>query len=147
MTKTFEDFSLNESLYPPPRYGEKKRYLINKDDSSELILMIWGPGSLSPIHDHAGSECWTTILKGQLLERTFSKSPMTFLDEQIIMTGTISHIDKDEGVHQLLNSSHEPAYSLHLYKKPLAHCSVFDPDKEVWSVLENYYDNELEAVL
>jgi cysteine dioxygenase len=37
----------------------------------DLILLCWGKGQGSPIHDHANSECFMKILEGTLTEARF----------------------------------------------------------------------------
>jgi cysteine dioxygenase len=140
MKTTLENFLLEEDRYPLPGPLEKKRYLLEKDSESELILMIWGQGSQSPIHDHAGSGCWTRLLKGSLKEKMFQKDPLILISESNFDLQTISYVDKDEGFHQLINETHSLVYTLHFYQRPLSHCNVYDEETKAWSVLANHYD-------
>lgn len=145
MNQMLEKFCLDESLYPVPGPGEKKRYFLSKDETSELILMIWGTEAMSPIHDHAGSECWTFLLKGELVEKVFRKDNLSLLSEETLYFRETRYIDKEEGVHQLMNKTSELVYSLHLYKKPLSHCNTYDLESRSWSILENHYDEIFEV--
>ncbi len=140
MKKSFENFFLQEELYPLPVDGEKKRYLLEKDHESELILMVWAKGSMTPIHDHAGSGCWTRLLKGDLKEKTYERGSLRLISEESFNHDGITYVDKDEGLHQLMNESGSFAFSLHLYVQPLSHCNVYDESTGLWSIMGNHYD-------
>ena len=40
------------------------RTLLHRCDAFELLVLTWGPGSASPIHDHAGQDGWMVPLAG-----------------------------------------------------------------------------------
>jgi len=141
MRELFENFVLNESLFPFPLRGEKKRFLIEKNEKWELILMIWGEESQTPIHDHGGSGCWARLLKGRITEKTFLKEPLILLSKADFGLNEITYVDKDEGVHQLINSSKEIAFTLQLYMKPLNYCNVYDEVNKAWAIMGNHYDS------
>lgn len=140
MKEILENFNLDEHLFPLPARSEKKRFLLEKNEDWELVLMIWGPDSKSPIHDHGGSSCWARLLKGHLTEKTFFKQNLLLVFEANLELHKINFVDKDEGVHQLTNSSNEMAYTIHLYSKPLGLCNVYDEFSKVWSQMSNVYD-------
>lgn len=140
MIPAFEKFHLEESLYPTPERGEKKRYLLRSDHETDLVLMIWGQGAQTPIHDHAGSECWTTLVKGELLEKSFERSTLKLISETKLEKDCLSMTDKEAGVHQLINESSDFVYSLHLYRLPFSHCNVYLEAEQKWMVLDNQYD-------
>lgn len=141
MKDILENFVLDESLFPLPLIGEKKRFLIEKNEKWELVLMVWGKESQTPIHDHGGSACWARLLKGQLSEKTFLKEPLIFLSETAYSIGQITYVDEDKGVHQLTNSSQEIAFTVHLYMKPLHYCNVYDALNKDWAIMGNHYDS------
>ena len=37
------------------------RHLVYNDDRYQVILLGWGIGQVSPIHDHAGQRCWMIV--------------------------------------------------------------------------------------
>ena len=41
------------------------RNLISSTTYFDLILLCWNGGQCSPIHAHAGSNCWLSVLKGR----------------------------------------------------------------------------------
>ncbi|HEY2744828.1 MAG TPA: cysteine dioxygenase family protein, partial [Polyangia bacterium] len=52
-------------VLPLPRRGYA-RTLLYRCDAFELIVLTWAAGSASPIHDHAGQDCWMVPLAGEL---------------------------------------------------------------------------------
>ena len=53
------------AFYSDERYT---RNLIHADETFELMVVCWGPGQESPIHNHAGSNCWMGVLDGTVEE-------------------------------------------------------------------------------
>ncbi|MDE0585774.1 MAG: cysteine dioxygenase family protein [Planctomycetota bacterium] len=58
------------SLWSDERYT---RNLVACRESFELLILCWKPGQQSPIHDHAGQNCWMSVLEGQLEEIHYSE--------------------------------------------------------------------------
>lgn len=49
-----------------------KRNLVAEYDKYNVMIICWGPGSRSCIHDHAGSHCFMKVLDGELIEGRFA---------------------------------------------------------------------------
>lgn len=147
MNESLDQRTFSTLTYPIPEALEKKRYLLGRNEESELILMIWGKGAKSPIHDHGGSECWTVVVSGELVEKRFSIDTLELLSEEIIGADETSYVEKESGVHQLVNESSQLVYTLHLYKAPLPFCRVYDEETSNWSILDNHFDNFKEDYL
>ena len=48
------------------------RTIVDKGNGRyNLLILCWGPGQGSPIHDHSNSDCFVKILSGQLKETLF----------------------------------------------------------------------------
>lgn len=104
----------------------------------QLVLMGWGPGQSSLIHDHAGSECCMRVLSGALCEdlyevhdlpRTDQDQPqqcnVTLKQSQTIHTDQWTSITNSLGWHRVSNASKvEPSFSLHLYYPPIGQYKV-----------------------
>ncbi|OBS82831.1 hypothetical protein A6R68_23183, partial [Neotoma lepida] len=116
-----------------------------------LMILCWGEGHGSSIHDHTDSHCFLKMLQGNLKETLFAwpdkksnemikKSERTLRENQCayingnILSFVYEHIGKAEllsihsiGLHRVENVSHtEPAVSLHLYSPPFDTCHAFD---------------------
>lgn len=47
------------------------------NDHYNLMLLCWGPGQKSPIHNHPNSHCFMKTLKGDVYEELYRKPDMT----------------------------------------------------------------------
>lgn len=108
------------ALGPQNRYG--------------LMLLAWGPGQQSPIHDHAGAHCIMRILQGELVESLYHGNPsmgtQMQVRETVLSLGSpdteTTYIHDRVGWHRVRNaSSDHPALSLHLYAPPIEQCQTY----------------------
>ena len=123
------------ALFDPHRYT---RNLVDKgNDNFNLIVLCWGEGHGSSIHDHQDSHCFMKMLDGQLVETMYSwpeHSDESGRSSGMKQTGTnlhsrdaVTYISDEIGLHRVANPSHtEKAISLHLYCPPFQQCQTFD---------------------
>jgi len=57
--------------YAKFKQGHYTRNLIGFDEKFTILLLCWERGQMSPIHDHAGSNCWVKVLEGELQETVY----------------------------------------------------------------------------
>ncbi|KAF6203436.1 hypothetical protein GE061_001767 [Apolygus lucorum] len=132
---------------------DRFRYTRNLIDEGNgkynLMLLCWGEGHGSAIHDHADSHCFMKVMQGSLSEVRFSwpeknsssegesegKSedetedlkPMMELSRNLLPTDGVCYINDSMGLHRVENTSYsDTAVSLHLYCPPFEECSVFN---------------------
>jgi len=103
-----------------------------------LMILAWGEGHASSIHDHSNSHCFMKMLHGELVESRFAWPTDTEEEEDIpthmVQTGEtriqlndVCYINDVLGLHRVENRSHtETAVSLHLYCPPFDKCQMFD---------------------
>ncbi|XP_049620070.1 cysteine dioxygenase type 1-like isoform X2 [Syngnathus scovelli] len=97
-----------------------------------LIVLCWGKGHGSPIHDHSKSDCFMKMLQGELKETQFDwpkeeGREMTEKSHSTLKNNSVAYIHNKIGLHRVENVSHtECAVSLHLYSHPAQTCKVFD---------------------
>ncbi|XP_028314494.1 cysteine dioxygenase type 1 [Gouania willdenowi] len=117
--------------FDPYRYT---RNLVDKGNGKfNLIVLCWGEGHGSSIHDHTNSHCFMKMLQGQLKETLFdwpddkSEGSMVQRSERILLENTVAYINDSMGLHRVENVSHtEGSVSLHLYSPPFDLCQTFD---------------------
>lgn len=115
---------------------DKYRYTRNLVDEGNgkfnLIMLCWGEGHGSSIHDHSDSHCFMKMLQGQLKETLFEwpdskKGEMRQKSQRILTENKVAYINDSIGLHRVENGSHtEGAISLHLYSPPFQMCQTFD---------------------
>ena len=121
--------------FDPFRYT---RNLVEEgNDLFNLIVICWGEGQGSSIHDHSNCHCFMKILSGGLLETLYDwpsgdtgqqqASALMVTAQHNYARDQVTYISDEIGLHRVENSSHsEPAVSLHLYSPPFSSCQSFD---------------------
>lgn len=73
--KILENYESNPKDWAPYAEYDKfsyKRHLVDGQENYNVMVMCWGPGTKSCIHDHSGSHCFMKILEGELVESRFA---------------------------------------------------------------------------
>ncbi|KAF8353694.1 cdo-1 [Pristionchus pacificus] len=99
-----------------------------------LMILCWGPGMASSIHDHTDAHCFVKILAGRLIETQFEWPKEEDKEERLQVkqktaytTNGVSYMSDTIGLHRMENDSHQDgAVSLHLYIPPYTTCNAFD---------------------
>ncbi len=105
------------------------RNCIIENEKFELILLCWGEGQKTPIHDHGGEECWVKVIQGELKETRYKideAGELKAAKSTISKTGDISYMIDFMGCHRLENVTEGRSMSLHLYAKPIRNCKMYD---------------------
>lgn len=120
--------------------GYARRLLYRDPDGRfSVVVMTWGPGQATPLHDHAGIWCVEGVVEGslevtryELLEvggdglHRFAERGRTHAG-----VGSSGALIPPFEYHVLANASGErPAVTLHVYGGDMSHCSVFEPQAE-----------------
>ena len=53
--------------------GRYTRSLVRRTENYELLVLSWGAGEESPVHNHMGQRCWMAVLDGEMEEVHFSR--------------------------------------------------------------------------
>lgn len=149
LTELVGNFELSRADWEKFVHFDEFRYtrnLVSLDESDRFGLMIlaWGPGQKSPIHDHNGSHCIMRILEGNLVETLYNRrgqsgtesdtsfDPSNDVDyyektgEKLLETGQTAYIHDRIGWHRVSNPSEmEPSVSLHLYAPTIEKCRTY----------------------
>ncbi|KAH6569730.1 hypothetical protein BASA50_009725 [Batrachochytrium salamandrivorans] len=132
---------------------DSNRYTRNLVDSGNgkfnLMILCWGPGHSSPVHDHSNSHCLVKVLDGSICETQYdwpTDSSLTpahsntdscaslanesgsSLDVKMQATHTrdaVTYMHDTIGLHKVSNPSSMGAISLHLYTPPFDTCTTF----------------------
>uniref|UniRef100_A0A1A9X4S3 Cysteine dioxygenase n=1 Tax=Glossina brevipalpis TaxID=37001 RepID=A0A1A9X4S3_9MUSC len=134
------------------RYKYTRNLVDTGNGKFNLMILCWGEGHGSTIHDHSDSHCFMKMLKGELKEIRYAM-PSTRTTESTTLANTddstendlerhesleeigqrsmslndVAYINDNLGLHRVENPSHsDTAVSLHLYCPPFDSCSVFE---------------------
>ncbi|WP_409476094.1 cysteine dioxygenase [Stenotrophomonas sp. Y-13] len=101
-----------------------------------IIAMTWGPGQGTPLHDHDGLWCVEGVWQGALRITPYRLredrgdiarlQPLPGVDGT---RGSAGNLIPPDEFHVLRNASDtELAISVHVYQRPMEHCTVFVPE-------------------
>uniref|UniRef100_A0A8R1DN15 Cysteine dioxygenase n=1 Tax=Caenorhabditis japonica TaxID=281687 RepID=A0A8R1DN15_CAEJA len=97
-----------------------------------LMILCWGPGMASSVHDHTDAHCFVKILDGALTETKYhwprkKHVPLEIYEGNTFDVNGVSYMNDELGLHRMENKSHSNgAVSLHLYIPPYSSCNAFD---------------------
>eukprot|EP01127_Copromyxa_protea_P013238 TRINITY_DN3548_c0_g1_i1.p1 TRINITY_DN3548_c0_g1~~TRINITY_DN3548_c0_g1_i1.p1 ORF type:complete len:229 (+),score=46.28 TRINITY_DN3548_c0_g1_i1:278-964(+) len=114
-------------FWNPHKYS---RNLIEITPQFEAILLCWNEGQESPIHDHAGQDCWFIVLEGPMEEVPYYLDPKTRTltegEASVFNAGEASWISDHVCLHKVRPAaSASRGITLHIYSKPIPCCNIF----------------------
>lgn len=110
------------------------RNLVHREEQFELLLLCWGAGQKSPIHNHEGQRCWMAVLDGEISETLFhfpdalDASPLIRpkAPARLCARSQVAFITDEIALHEIAAAGNAPAVSLHLYSRPFSTCQIYD---------------------
>ncbi|HEX9945893.1 MAG TPA: cysteine dioxygenase family protein [Thermoanaerobaculia bacterium] len=138
-----ESFIPAEGLKLPERFRRVKpdsyaRRLLYRD--SELgftaLVMTWGPGQRTALHDHAGIWCVEGVVEGEMevwryeLTDEQDEGLCRFIERGMVQAaaGTAGALIPPFEHHVLANARPDrPSLTLHVYGGEMDHCDIFEP--------------------
>lgn len=127
-------------LPPPlvePRPDRYARRLLHKSDAHgySVLVMTWGPGQSTPLHDHAGMWCVEGVLSGHIDVTQYELIEQRGERYRFRRQGTVSANVGNAGAlippfeyHTIANvSPTEKAVTVHVYAGEMTRCTIFVP--------------------
>jgi 3-mercaptopropionate dioxygenase len=127
----------------PDRYHRVRaesyaRRLLHRNDALgyTAVVMTWGPGQGTPLHDHAGIWCVECVVEGRmdvtqydLVDHDESDQTCRFERKGLVhaSVGSAGCLIPPFEYHVLANATDEPSITLHVYGGEMAVCHVFEP--------------------
>jgi 3-mercaptopropionate dioxygenase len=129
------------SLAVPPRFRGARadtyaRRLLHRDPSGQytMVVMTWGPGQKTALHDHAGIWCVECVVDGNMEVAQYdllSERDGVFRFEQrsqvVAGRGSAGCLIPPFEYHTLGNAAATASVTLHVYGGEMDHCHVFEP--------------------
>jgi 3-mercaptopropionate dioxygenase len=115
--------------------GYARRLLHRNDDLGyTAVVMTWGPGQQTPLHDHAGIWCVEGVVEGRMNVTQFdlveeSAGACRFEARGCVhaAVGSAGCLIPPFDYHVLANALEEPSITLHVYGGEMTTCHVFEP--------------------
>lgn len=97
----------------------------------DLLVLSWGPGAKSPIHNHPCERCFLMALTDSMQEMRYAKTKkgdLQLIEVLPIPKGVATWISDDIGLHSVKNVGDAISYSLHCYVPGFTQpCTIYDP--------------------
>jgi predicted metal-dependent enzyme (double-stranded beta helix superfamily) len=98
-----------------PKARTYVKTILHRQPEFEVILIQWGDGAESPIHDHPEQGCLLRVLQGLLEEDIFTTKPLNLLQSKIYSVGAVSYQESNSRVHRIRCKVGGGAVSVHIY--------------------------------
>lgn len=119
------------------------RRLLHRDPAGRYtaVVMVWGQGQGTPLHDHAGMWCVECVYQGKIRVTSYSVhggDPETgvvqFEKEKVVQAGPgeAGALIPPFEYHVLENAIDTPAVTLHVYGGEMTYCHTFTPVDGGW---------------
>jgi 3-mercaptopropionate dioxygenase len=112
------------------------RRLLHRDDrlGYTAVVMTWGPGQRTPLHDHAGIWCVEGVVEGRMDVTQYdlvdeAADAYRFEAKSCVhaSVGSAGCLIPPFEYHVLANAIDEPSVTLHVYGGEMTTCHVFEP--------------------
>jgi len=119
-----------------PRPDTYARRLFHRDPSGHytMVVMTWGPGQKTALHDHAGIWCVECVVDGNMEVAQFdllAEADGAYRFEQrnriVAGRGSAGCLIPPFEYHTLGNAAPTPSVTLHVYGGEMDHCHIFEP--------------------
>ena len=100
-----------------------QRNLMKRSDWYELVVLCWGSGQKTPIHDHVGSSCGLRVVDGHATETRYTLDPrgVAVRGETCRLTPGTVCASQDGDIHEVSNrETGRDLVTLHIYSPPIA---------------------------
>jgi predicted metal-dependent enzyme (double-stranded beta helix superfamily) len=129
------DLDIPPSFVRPRADHYARRLLFRNDELGyTAVVMTWGPGQTTHLHDHAGMWCVEGVVAGQmnvtrfdLIERVADRYRFTQVEEVKAGVGSSGALIPPYEYHVLANAlPDQSSVTLHIYGGEMNHCSIFE---------------------
>lgn len=117
--------------------GYARRLLHRSDLGYTAVVMTWGPGQKTPLHDHAGIWCVEGVVEGRMDVTQFDLIASNGGRYRFEAKGCVHAEVGSAGClippfeyHILANPNDTPAITLHVYGGEMTSCHVFEPQAD-----------------
>ena len=136
-----EDAIRDRTVTLPERFHRVRpegyaRRLLHRNDALgyTAVVMTWGPGQGTPLHDHAGIWCVEGVVEGRMDVTQYDlveEDHDAFRFEQKgcihAAVGSAGCLIPPFEYHVLANALDEPSMTMHIYGGEMTTCHVFEP--------------------
>jgi predicted metal-dependent enzyme (double-stranded beta helix superfamily) len=133
------DIDIPDRFIRPMKDHYARRLLFrNEQLGYSAVVMTWGPGQTTSLHDHAGMWCVEGVVAGQMNVTRFDlvgtvgdRFRFTEVEQVKAGVGSSGALIPPYEYHVLANALPDrPSVTLHVYGGEMDHCSIFEPEAD-----------------
>ncbi len=124
------------------------RHLLYRDPQGrfEVVVMAWGPGQATPVHDHAGIWCVEGVFTGVIdvtrydITESLADDVVRLAQLEVIHAGLgeCGALIPPVEYHRIANPYESMAITVHVYGGMMRACRTFTPrDGQTWDVTQH----------
>lgn len=122
----------------PGRYARRLLFA-NPSMNYTAVVMTWGPGQQTPVHDHAGIWCVEGVLSGEMTVTQYElcderNGLFQFVTHERVQArvGSAGCLIPPYEHHVLANPTDGTSITLHIYGGEISRCNVYIPRHDGW---------------
>ncbi len=135
-----QNFVPDDFLRPAPNSYARRLLHRDPEDRYTILVMVWGIGQGTALHDHAGMWCVECVYRGSILVKSYSLDDevgdrFRFIKEQEVVAGIgdAGALIPPFDYHTIENAEPaRPSVTLHVYGGEMNWCNAFVPDGDLF---------------
>ncbi|HVE12734.1 MAG TPA: cysteine dioxygenase family protein [Elusimicrobiota bacterium] len=117
------------------RYARRLLHM-DPQERYSAVVMVWGPGQGTPLHDHAGQWCVEGVYRGRIKVTTYdlesrpaAGGPWRFKKAGVVLAGKSESgaLIPPYEYHTIENTDSAPSVTLHIYRGEMKAFNAFVP--------------------
>lgn len=121
-------------LRPVPEGYARRRLFLDPEGRFSVVVMVWGAGQRTPLHDHAGHWCVECVYDGRIRVTSYDRERegdggVLFRQRHMVLSGVgaAGALIPPFEYHTIENPFETKAVTLHVYQGELTWCHTFEP--------------------
>lgn len=106
------------------------RTCVIRNSAFELLVVCYGPGQRTSIHDYDSDMAWVHPVMGEVLEERFRSCPdgtLQLLQETRLRPGMLGTLTRTSSIHRFSNPGSGRVVTLNLYAPAMRKWRVYEP--------------------
>ena len=106
------------------------RTCVERNAAFELLVVCYGPGQRTSIHDYDSETAWVHPVMGEVVEERYVRHAgsgvLQLVQETRLRPGMLGALTRESSIHRFINPGPDPAVTLNLYAPPMSKWRVYD---------------------
>lgn len=135
IVRSGEEFVEDHFLQPAPNKYARRLMHVDPKGRYSILIMVWGLGQGTPLHDHAGQWCVECVYRGRIkvvsydIKGSEDDPVIPFEQQETIYAGPgeAGALIPPFDYHTIENAADQPSVTIHVYGGEMTWCNAFVP--------------------